>query len=214
MRALSPLDRLLAEIDQSLRTVHAEPPTTERANPAKDYSNTQPLSEAERKLAAGLMRVNHAGEISAQGLYRGQALTARLPEVREQMERAAAEENDHLAWCEKRLNELNSRKSFLKPLWYWGSFTIGALAGKAGDRWSLGFVKETEDQVEKHLDDHLRRLPSTDVESRVILEQMREDEQHHAHVAQQAGAATLPLPIRKVLMPLLSKVMTSASFRF
>lgn len=213
MRALSPLDRLLAEIDQSLRTVHAEPPTTERPNPAKGQTELQPLSDAERQLAAGLMRVNHAGEISAQGLYRGQALTARLPEVRAQMERAAAEENDHLAWCEQRLQTLNSRKSWLNPLWYWGSFTIGALAGKAGDRWSLGFVKETEDQVEKHLNEHLQRLPTKDIPSRLILEQMREDEQHHGHIAQQAGAAKLPLPIRKVLMPLMSKVMTSASFR-
>jgi ubiquinone biosynthesis monooxygenase Coq7 len=157
------------------------------------------------------MRVNHAGEVSAQALYQGQALTAKLAEVRGKMERAALEENDHLAWCERRLKELDSHTSMLNPLWYTGSFAIGALAGLAGDKWSLGFVVETERQVVKHLDEHLSRLPEQDRRSRAILEQMKEDETHHATAALNAGGAELPEPVRQ-LMRLTSKVMTNAAY--
>ncbi len=161
---------------------------------------------------AGLMRVNHAGEIAAQGLYQGQAATARLEQVRESMERAAEEENDHLAWCEERLAELGSRPSILNPVWYAGAFTIGAAAGLIGDRWSLGFVAETERQVVRHLDDHLDRLPEGDSRSRAILAQMKIDEQHHGAVAENAGGAALPRPVRH-LMGIVSRVMTRGAYR-
>ena len=158
------------------------------------------------------MRVNHAGEIAAQGLYQGQAATARLEEVRDAMERAADEENDHLAWCEERLAELGSRPSILNPLWYAGAFTIGAVAGLVGDRWSLGFVAETERQVVRHLDDHLGMLPPDDDRSRSILEQMKVDEERHGAVAEDAGGASLPAPVRH-LMSVVSKVMTRGAYR-
>ena len=153
------------------------------------------------------MRINHTGEICAQGLYQGQALTAKLPETRRKMERSAQEENDHLAWCEQRIEELGDRKSLLNPLWYTGSFTIGAVAGLAGDKWSLGFVMETERQVEDHLEEHLEQVPTTDLKTRAILERMKADEIHHADLAQAAGGADLPAPI-KLAMRLMSKVMT------
>ena len=210
MRKTSFFDTLISEVDQALRTVHTLAPTTERSNPSQDMDKSE-LSDSDRKLSASLMRINHAGEVSAQGLYRGQALTAKREDIREQMERSAMEENDHLNWCETRLGELESRKSIFSPLWYMGSFGLGAVAGLVGDKWSLGFVKETEDQVVKHLEEHLEKLPSNDVTSRAILEQMKIDEAHHADVAVEAGAAKLPLPVRKVLMPLMSKVMTTVS---
>ncbi len=213
MRSLSALDRLINEVDQSLRTVFATPPTTERPYPAENITESTPLSNDERKLAASLMRINHAGEVSAQGLYRGQAITAKREDIREQMERSAAEENDHLYWCEKRIRELDSHKSFLNPVWYWGSFSIGALAGMVGDKWSLGFVKETEDQVVRHLDSHITRLPANDLPDMAILQKMKEDEQHHGDIAVQAGGAKLPWPIRKISMPLTSKIMTALSAR-
>lgn len=212
MRKFSLLDKILVEIDQSLRVVHATAPTTERPNPAAQLPETAPLDDTQRALVARFMRINHAGEVSAQGLYRGQALTARRKDIREQMERAAMEENDHLNWTEKRLHELGGRKSLLNPLFYWGSFTIGAVAGKIGDQWSLGFVKETEDQVVKHLDEHIKHLPPQALSDMAILQQMKADEQHHAAVAMQAGGAKLPLPVRKLLMPLLSKVMTKSTY--
>jgi len=210
MRKLNFLDTLISEVDQALRTVHTLAPTTERPNPSQDITNSD-LTDSERKLSASLMRINHAGEVSAQGLYRGQALTAKREDIREQMERSAMEENDHLNWCETRLDDLDSRKSLFSPLWYMGSIGIGAVAGLVGDKWSLGFVKESEDQVVKHLEEHLEKLPNNDASSRAILEQMKIDEAHHADVAVEAGAAELPLPIRKILMPLMSKVMTSVS---
>jgi len=212
MRTLSLLDKVLTEIDQSLRVVHATAPTTERPNPAAEMPETAPLNEDERVLVAKLMRINHAGEVSAQGLYRGQALTANREDIREQMERAAMEENDHLNWTEKRLHELGGRKSLLNPLFYWGSFTIGAVAGKIGDKWSLGFVKETEDQVVKHLEEHINRLPPQALSDMAILQKMKADEQHHAEVAIQAGGAKLPFLARKLLMPLLSKTMTKSAY--
>lgn len=210
-RTYSPFDKLLINVDQALRTVAGVPNTTERAYPAQHIPETE-LKEEERRLAAALMRVNHAGEVSAQGLYQGQTLTARLPEVREKMERAAREENDHLAWCEARLKELGDRVSVLNPLWYAGSFAIGAAAGLAGDRWSLGFVAETENQVINHLTEHLDRLPPEDARSRAIVRQMREDETHHGNIAVQAGGAELPRPVR-LLMKLTSKIMTTVAHR-
>jgi len=211
MRALSPFDNLINEFDQSLRTVFATAPTTERPYPAKDISEAAPLTDDEKKLSAQLMRINHAGEVAAQGLYRGQALTAKQDDIREQMERSAMEENDHLNWCETRIKKLDSHKSFFNPVWYWGSFTIGALAGFAGDKWSLGFVKETEDQVVRHLESHINKLPANDLPAMAILQKMKEDEQHHADVAVKAGSATLPWPIRKITMPFSAKIMTTLS---
>lgn len=211
MRSLSLLDRFLVEVDQSLRATVATPATTERPNPAQDLRELAELTEEEKKRSAQLMRINHAGEVAAQGLYRGQALTAKLPQVRVQMERAALEENDHLAWCAQRLDELASHRSRLNPLWYWGSFSMGAAAGLIGDKWSLGFVKETEDQVEQHLAEHLGKLPANDLPSIVILQQMKADELRHGQMAQQAGGVKLPFPIRKLAMPLLSKVMTQTA---
>ena len=212
MRKLNLFDRLIGEVDQALRTVHTLAPTTERPNPSVDISVEYELSEEERQFSARLMRINHAGEVAAQGLYRGQALTAKREDIREQMERSAMEENDHLNWCETRLNELNAHKSYFGPFWYMGSFTIGAVAGLVGDKWSLGFVKETEDQVVKHLDEHIEKISKNDASSLAILQQMKVDEAHHADIAVEAGAAKLPLPIRKILMPLMSKVMTKTSF--
>ncbi len=211
MRDYSPLDRLIAQFDTGLRTVFGQPITTERADPADAVEDGE-LSDQERQLSARLMRINHAGEVAAQGLYQGQALTARLPEVRDKMERAALEENDHLAWCENRVEELGSHTSYLNPLWYLGSVTIGALAGLAGDKWSLGFVAETEHQVVRHLDDHLARISPNDHKSRAILEQMKIDEGQHATTALAAGGAPLPAPIQG-LMKLTSKVMTTLAYR-
>lgn len=210
-RRYSPLDELLIHLDHGIRTLCGRPQVTERPDPAAGLEEAE-LSERERRHVAGLMRVNHAGEVAAQGLYEGQSLTARLPEVRDKMERAAQEENDHLAWCEQRVSELGQRTSLLNPLWYLGSLAIGALAGKAGDKWSLGFVAETERQVVRHLDGHLAQLPAQDRRSRAILEQMREDELHHATTALEAGGAELPAPVRK-LMGLTSKVMTKTAYR-
>ena len=212
MRIFNVLDKILVEIDQSLRVVHATAPTTERPNPAEGVVETAPLTDAERQLVGRLMRINHTGEVSAQGLYRGQALTADRPDIKTQMDRAAMEENDHLNWTEKRLAELGSRKSVLNPLFYWGSFAIGATAGKLGDKWSLGFVKETEDQVIKHLEEHINRLPAHALPDMAILQKMKEDEAHHGSGAMQAGGAKLPLPVRKLLMPLMSKVMTGSTY--
>ncbi len=203
-------DRLIMHLDTGLRTVFGRPRVTERPNPAAGIPEAD-LSDAERALAGRLMRINHAGEVAAQGLYEGQALTAKLPEVREKMERAALEENDHLAWCETRIAELGSHKSYLNPFWYAGSLTIGALAGLAGDRWSLGFVNETEKQVVRHLDEHLSRISEKDQKTRAILEQMKIDEAHHATTALHAGGAPLPRPIRRV-MRLTAKVMTGVAY--
>ena len=210
-RKLTRLDQLLACADQALRTISTTPTGTGRPNPAEHCVETE-LTNKQKRHVAGLMRVNHAGEISAQALYQGQAFTAKLPNVREKMEQAAIEENDHLIWCEKRIKELDSHTSLLNPLWYAGSFTIGALAGSAGDKWSLGFVVETEHQVVKHLDSHLESLPEKEDKSRAILEQMKDDELHHATMALESGAAELPKPI-KLLMKLTSKVMTKTAYR-
>jgi ubiquinone biosynthesis monooxygenase Coq7 len=211
-RNYTPIDQLLMIFDRGLSTVFGQPPVTERSNPAKNKHDAE-LSEQEKKLAGRLMRINHSGEVSAQGLYQGQALTAKLPEVREKMERAALEENDHLVWCEQRIKELDTHTSYLNPFWYAGSVAIGAAAGIAGDKWSLGFVAETERQVVAHLNNHLTRLPGQDDKSRAILEQMRKDEAHHATVALRAGGAALPSPI-KMFMTITSKVMTKTTYWF
>jgi len=211
MRHFSPLDQLIMQGDHAMRTIFGQPQITERDYPANEIRDTE-MNDEERKHVAGLMRINHAGEIAAQALYSGQALTAKLDDVRDSMNRAALEENDHLDWTDKRLQELGSQRSLLAPFWYVGSFAIGAAAGAAGDKWSLGFVAETEKQVVKHLQDHLEKLPEDDERSRAILEQMKEDEQHHATVALEHGGRDLPWVIRK-LMALTSKVMTKTAYR-
>lgn len=169
------------------------------------------LSRQEKKHSAGLMRVNHAGEVSAQALYAAQAITARDPRVRERMRIAAIEEADHLVWCQRRLDELNGNISYLDPLWYLGSFTIGFFAGALGDKWNLGFVAETEKQVVTHLGSHLEKISQRDLRSRVVIEQMKKDEARHATVAIQTGAENLPAPVKK-LMTLMSRVMTRTAY--
>ena len=175
-------DHLLISFDQAVRTLFGSPLATGRPNPAESVAQDE-IASPQRSHSAGLMRVNHCGEVCAQALYQGQALTAKLPETRTQMESAATEENDHLLWCKQRLQELDGHTSYLNPAWYLGSFGIGALAGLAGDRWSLGFIAETEHQVVEHLDKHLSEIDVADTKSRAILEQMREDEQQHATAA-------------------------------
>jgi ubiquinone biosynthesis monooxygenase Coq7 len=203
-------DRLILNVDNALRTLFGRPRGTDRPYPAEPLDDV-PLGESERRHVAGLMRIDHTGEVCAQALYQGQALTARMPETRQRMERCAREENDHLAWCSARLDELGDRKSLLNPLFYAGSFVIGAAAGLAGDRWSLGFVVETERQVEDHLDDHLGQLPERDERTRAVLEQMKADEVRHAQVAKAAGGAELPAPIRTA-MRLASQAMTRSVY--
>ncbi len=210
-RQLSPADRVIGHIDRGLRTLFGRPPTTGRPYPAQHVEDAG-LDETSARHAAGLMRVNHCGEVCAQGLYEGQALTARDPAIRDAMRHASDEENDHLAWCEARLRELGSHTSRLNPLFYAGSATLGAAAGLAGDRWSLGFLAETEHQVVRHLEKHLDRLPPEDARSQAIITQMRRDEATHAETAEQHGAARLPAPIRG-LMRLSSRVMTTTTYR-
>ena len=181
-----------------------------RLNPAEGIAESS-LSKQEKQHVAGLMRVNHAGEVCAQALYQGQALTAQLTSVKAQMTQAAAEEVEHLAWCEQRLRELDSQPSRLNPLWYSGSLMIGALAGLAGDRWSLGFVAETERQVTRHLQKHLLSLPPDDLKTKAILSKMQSDEAHHAEIASAAGAAELPFLIKR-LMHGVSRLLTQSSY--
>lgn len=210
MRQLSMADRLILVADNTLKTLLGGYQTTSRDNPAIDLDSEELTSE-QAKHSAGLMRINHCGEVCAQALYQGQALTARLPEVRDKMEQAAIEENDHLDWCATRLQQLDSHTSLLNPLWYASSFAIGAFAGVIGDKWSLGFVAETEHQVVRHLEDHLQKLPAQDSQSKAILEQMKVDELEHATTALAAGGAELPLPV-KGMMAVMSKVMTSTVY--
>lgn len=206
------LDKLVTNIDTALKTL-CPPQHRASSRPAPDAGiiNAAPLSSRDKKHVAGLMRVNHAGEVCAQALYQGQALTARLTDVRRQMEQAAAEEVDHLAWCERRLDELDSHPSLLNPVWYMGSLWLGALAGLAGDKWSLGFVAETERQVGTHLRQHLDNLPTHDLKSKAILEQMHTEETHHADIAETAGAAPLP-PFIQAMMTTVSRLMTKTSY--
>lgn len=211
MRTISLLDTLITEVDSALRTLI--PPSKRipvRHSPAHEMADP-PLSPAAKKHIAGLMRVNHAGEVCAQALYQGQALTAQLTHIKQQMAQAAAEETDHLAWCEERLTELGSKPSILNPIWYSGSLILGALAGLAGDKISLGFVAETERQVTAHLQRHLQGIPGDDKKTKAILEQMQEDEEHHADLAIKAGAVDLPHLIKQ-LMNGVSKLMTKSSY--
>lgn len=210
-RKLSPIDSLLLQVDRALRTIAVDKPPHDRLSPAKDTSE-QELSEQEKRHAAGLMRVNHTGEVCAQALYQGQALTAKLTSVRSEMEQAADEEIDHLAWCQERVNQLGSSTSLLNPLWYGLSFGIGATTGLISDKLSLGLVAATEDQVCQHLESHLQKLPAQDAKSRAIVGQMLEDEAKHADTALDAGGLKFPSPV-KGLMTLVSKAMTKTSYR-
>ena len=209
-RTLSAFDRLLVDAQNALGTL-AGKPVARRPNPASTTPDVE-LHDAERRHAAGLMRINHVGEVCAQGLYFGQAAVARDPETREHLLEAAQEETDHLAWCGDRLQELDSRPSLFNPLWYAGSYTLGALAGLRGDGWSLGFVVETEHQVEAHLAEHLQTLPEADLRSREILKVMKADEARHAEQAEQAGARLLPQPIPS-LMAAASQLMKAVAYR-
>jgi ubiquinone biosynthesis monooxygenase Coq7 len=210
-RRLSLIDRLITEADTVLRTVTSRGHSAARPSPSEGHSDTE-LSEAERRHVAGLMRVNHTGEVCAQALYQGQALTAKLPTVREEMQQAAGEEVDHLVWCEQRLRELDSQPSVLNPAWYGLSFALGAVAGAIGDKVSLGFVAATEERVCKHLQDHLQSLPEDDRKSRLILQQMLEDEQRHGDNALAAGGTDFPRPVKDA-MTVVSKVMTGSSYK-
>ena len=210
LRRLTLLDRLLDAAQNALMTV-AGTPRAERPNPGRQVPDAA-LDAPERRHAAGLMRINHVGEVCAQALYIGQAAVARDAATRAQLLAAAQEETDHLAWCADRLRELDSRPSLLNPLWYAGSFAIGLAAGLRGDGWNLGFVVETERQVEAHLEEHLQSLPAADARSRAILSVMKDDEVRHADNAQAAGARTLPRPI-PVAMAGMSKVMKAVAYR-
>jgi 3-demethoxyubiquinol 3-hydroxylase len=204
-------DRLVLQLDQALHTLIPGSNTSGRSSPGQQ-ANEAELTDAERALAVGLMRINHTGEVCAQALYQGQSLTAKLPDVRETMNQAAREEIDHLAWCEDRLSQLDSRPSLLNPAFYALSFGVGAVAGVIGDKWSLGFVGETEKQVCEHLEDHLDQLPANDLKSRAILQQMVIDEKKHGDSAMAAGGAELPLPV-KAAMKLMAGVMKTLTRR-
>lgn len=208
---LSVIDHFLVQADQALRTLAGSAPQPTRESPANDVSEEE-MSEQEKRHAAGLMRVNHSGEVCAQALYQGQALTAKLPEVSQQMAEAAAEEIDHLAWCEERITALDGKPSLLNPLWYAASFGIGATAGLISDKLSLGFVAATEDQVCTHLQQHLDKLPASDSKSRAVIEQMLVDEKRHAETALDAGGYPFPGPVKK-LMTVVSSAMTASSYR-
>ena len=210
-RRLSLTDRLISAADQAIKTLVPNAATATRANPAKQQQEAE-LSDIQRKHSAGLMRINHTGEVCAQALYQGQALTAKLPIVRNEMEQAAKEEIDHLVWCEQRLQQLGSRTSVLNPAFYAMSFAVGAGAGLIGDKWSLGFVAATEEQVCEHLRDHLQQLPEQDSRSRVILKQMLVDEAEHGTKALAAGGHQFSSGCKK-LMATVAKVMTKSTYR-
>ena len=204
------IDALIAQVDRALRTV-SNVVEASRVSPAEALPEAE-LGERDRRHAAALMRVNHVGEVCAQALYQGQALTARDPHARRALERAAQEEEDHLAWSEQRVRELGGRTSLLNPLWYAGAFAVGTLAGALGDRWNLGFLAETERQVEAHLSGHLKRLPSEDARTRALVEAMRADEARHRDTALALGAAELPPPVKRA-MRLASRIMTGLAYR-
>ena len=211
IRPLSRMDRFLVEIERALSTTLDARPGATRTSPADGVPEAE-LDETQRRHAGGLMRVNHVGEVCAQALYSGQAAVARDPETRQQLLAAAAEETDHLAWCGERLHELGDRASLLNPFWYGGAYAIGAFAGLVSDRLSLGFVVETERQVEAHLQAHLGTLPTEDARSRAIVAQMKEDEARHAELALAAGGIELPAPIRG-LMRMAANVMRAVAYR-
>lgn len=202
------VDALLIAADDALRALSG---AATAARPIPRASAEGPASQEDRTVSARLMRVNHTGEVCAQALYSGQALVAHRPDVRSALQRAAAEERDHLAWCRDRLGQLGARASLLDPLWYAGSFGMGVASGLAGDRWSLGFLAETEDQVEHHLEGHLDRLPADDAASRAILAQMRDDEARHGAAGRALGGAELPPPV-KAAMRIASRVMTGTAY--
>lgn len=203
------LDTLIAEFDKGLRTVFASASSL-RPHPDQDVAEAE-LSDAERRHALGLMRVNHCGEVCAQALYQGQALTARDPATRDSLKQAAWEETEHLAWTERRIADLGGRKSVLNPVWYVGSLAMGVAAGALGDRWNLAFLEETEIQVAAHLDEHLQTLPADDAKSRAVVTQMRDDEARHAETAHNLGAAPMPAPV-KTLMHLTSQLLKKSSY--
>ena len=203
-------DRFIAELDRALRTV-SNVSEASRVSPAEALPEAE-LNEHDRRHAAALMRVNHVGEVCAQALYQGQALTARDAHARQALERAAREEEDHLAWSEQRVRQLGDRTSLLNPIWYAGAFAMGALAGALGDRWNLAFLAETERQVEEHLSGHLKRLPEHDSRTRVLVEAMRADEARHRDTALRLGATELPPPV-KLAMRLASGIMTRVAYR-
>ena len=204
------LDRFITEFDKSLRTVFA-PAVSARPVPGSGFSEAV-LDDAERRHAAALMRINHVGEVCAQALYQGQALSSANPALRAELEQAANEETEHLAWTERRIAELGGRKSLLNPLWYGGALALGLAAGRFGERWNLGFLAETERQVEQHLKTHLDTLPAADRRSRAIVEQMKVDEAEHAETALRLGAHELPAPA-KGAMKLAARVMTALAYR-
>jgi len=210
-RRLSLFDKLVSEADLAVKTITNRGILPSRSSPAQGHSDSQ-LSESQRRHVAGLMRVNHTGEICAQALYQGQALTAKLPNVRQEMQQAAREEVDHLVWCEERLRELGSHTSYLNPAWYGLSFALGAIAGAISDKVSLGFVAATEERVCSHLRDHLKQLPDEDRKSQLILQQMLQDEQRHGDQALQAGGTVFPRPVKDA-MTSVSKLMTRTSYR-
>jgi len=212
MRSLSAIDKFIGHVDNVLKTLAPNAASAQRVSPAQNTPHAQ-LDESQQKHAAGLMRINHTGEVCAQALYQGQSLTARLPEIREAMEEAAEEEIDHLVWCEQRLGELNSHTSILNPAFYAMSYTVGAVAGALGDKWSLGFVAATENQVCAHLSAHLKQLPEQDQRSRAVLEGMYKDELRHATTAIEAGGVEFPDWFQSG-MTLMSKVMTKTCYRF
>ncbi len=207
---MNTLDQLITTFDLGLRTVFATPHAS-RPYPAAATPEAE-LTETDKTRAAALMRVNHVGEVCAQALYAGQALTARNDKVRTELEQAAREETDHLAWCEQRIGELGGRKSLLNPLWFGGAFGMGVVAGLLGDRWNLGFLAETERQVEAHLDGHLQKLPEADAKSRAVVEQMKIDEIKHAQTAVDHGGAPLPSPV-KMAMRFAADVMRQTASR-
>ena len=203
------LDKLIIEFDKGLKTLTASAHSM-RPHPDQNIQEAE-LSAEEKRHTVGLMRINHCGEVCAQALYNGQSLTAKNPHTVEALQQASKEETEHLAWCEKRIHELGGHTSFFNPLWYVGSFTLGAIAGAIGDKWNLGFLAETEHQVGAHLNKHLHELPASDEKSRAILEQMKTDEAQHADTAIRLGGAELPAPI-KAAMKQMSKVMTSTTY--
>jgi ubiquinone biosynthesis monooxygenase Coq7 len=202
-------DRWIVEFDKGLRTVLGVV-TAARPTPGRDLDEAA-MSDAERRHAAALMRINHCGEVCAQALYQGQALASRNPALKSELERAAREENDHLAWSAERIEELGGRTSYLNPLWYAGSLGIGYVAGRFGDAWNLGFLAETEKQVERHLSGHLERLSPQDAKTRAVIEAMRDEEAGHARKAQQLGARDLPEPAKR-LMRFAARLMTRSTY--
>ncbi len=211
MRNLSLLDEVISQADAFVKVIAGQARSTGRPAPGQDLPEPL-LDDAERELVGRLMRVNHAGEVAAQGLYQGQMLTSRRPEVRERLDRSAREEGDHLHWCAARAEQLGTHTSLLNPLWYLGSLSLGAAAGLAGDAYSLGFVDETERQVERHLDHHLRQVPPDDTVSAAILLQMKLDEGEHGAAALELGGRPLPWPVRRLLMPAVAGLMTRTAY--